>query len=154
MAGIAADHAQHAVPADDLAFIAHFLDGCPDFHGTNLLFEPVNNSTPREIVRRQFDGNLVSGQNLDEMHSHFSGHVSQHLMTVFKLDLEGGVGQCVFDHAVDFNGLLFRHSIPLGRLSPSMDDLSPLAGHQSPFPGGLSPLAGDPSPFMGDRCPG
>ena len=36
---VGADHAHHALAADDLAVAAHLLDGSGDFHG--LLLDPV-----------------------------------------------------------------------------------------------------------------
>src|SRR5438552_772778 len=43
------------------------------------LFVSVRDSSPRQVVRRQLDENLVSGKNSNEVFAHLAGDVSQHL---------------------------------------------------------------------------
>jgi len=53
----------------------------------------VTNTSFGKIVRRHFDLHLVTGQNFDVMHSHFTGNMADDDMTVLKLHPEHGIGQ-------------------------------------------------------------
>jgi hypothetical protein len=74
------------------------------------LFGPVHNAPAREIVGRQLQGHFVPRQNLDEMHTHFSGDVSQDAVLVFKLHLEHGIRQGFQHDTLNPNGFFFRHA--------------------------------------------
>jgi len=53
----------------------------------------VTNTAFGKIVRRHFDLHLVTGQNFDVMHSHFTGNMTDDDMTILKLHSEHGIGQ-------------------------------------------------------------
>jgi hypothetical protein len=76
-----ANNVDASVPADDLAVLAHLFDGSSDFHnaipvvlaGTPLnvkLFISIGDPAAGKIVRRQFDGDAIAGENFDVVHSH------------------------------------------------------------------------------------
>jgi len=69
------------------------------------LFISVSNSAATQIIRRQFDCDAVSGQNLDVMHPHFTGDMRQNAMIILQDDPEGRVFQAFLDDTVDFYGL-------------------------------------------------
>jgi len=71
-------------------------------------FVPVGYPSPRQIVGGQFQGHTITGEYLDEMHSHLAGHMSQHLVPVIKLHLEHGIRQWFQDPAFDGNRLFLR----------------------------------------------
>ena len=64
------DHIQFAFPPHDLAIGTSFLDGCSYFH--DLLFVPEYDSSPRQIIWAHFNSYLITRQNSDVVHSHFS----------------------------------------------------------------------------------
>jgi hypothetical protein len=67
------------------------------------LLETIGDSSPRQIIGRQLYRDLVSRQNLDEVHPHLAGYVRQDLMAIFHLDPEHGVGEGLQDRPLDFN---------------------------------------------------
>jgi hypothetical protein len=74
-----------------------------------ILFLPVGDPSPCQIVGRKLHRNRVAGQNFDEMHPHFPGDMRQYLMSVFQLDPEHRIGQGLNHLALDLNRLLFGH---------------------------------------------
>src|SRR6266853_4089417 len=74
-------------------------------------FVAVHNPPAIQVVRRKFDRDLVPRQYPDEVLSHLAGNMRQHLVFVFELHLEHGIGQR-FDHRChDFNRVLFTHRL-------------------------------------------
>ena len=61
-----------SLAANDLAFQANLLHRGSDFHRLrpSSLLHAIRDPAPAQIVRGQFNGDLVSGQNLDKMHPH------------------------------------------------------------------------------------
>lgn len=79
-------HLSQIFLTDALTFIA-----CP--YLLSALFEPVNDSSARQIVGRKLDQDFVTGQNLDEVLSHAARDVRQYLMLALQLDFEHRIGQ-------------------------------------------------------------
>src|SRR5206468_13074618 len=50
--------------------------------GARRLLVAVNDPDARQVVRRDLDRDLVTGHELDEMHPHLAGEVSQSLVPV------------------------------------------------------------------------
>lgn len=65
-----------------------------------------------EIVRRQFHGDFVAGQNLDKMHSHFARDVTENFMSIFQNYSKRSIGETFLDHAVNLNRLFFGNTKP------------------------------------------
>jgi hypothetical protein len=107
-----------AVPADDLALIAAWLDGCSDFHsspadgaGVGRLLEAVGNPTAGKVVRRKLNEYSVSRKDFDEVDTDFAAYVSQNFMPVCQLHFEHGVGQWLGDGSFYFNSFLLGHTL-------------------------------------------
>ena len=71
------------------------------------LLVAVRNATSGEVVRGEFDLDLVAGQDADVVHPHLSGDVSQQLVAVVELDTEHGVGQALKNRALHQNCVFF-----------------------------------------------
>ena len=70
--GIFANNHHVAFSLDDFALFANLLYGRLNFHFLNLPFElflTPSDSSFREVVYRHLNGNLVTGQNTDIIHS-------------------------------------------------------------------------------------
>ena len=108
------DHAYDAFSVNDFALVTNLFNGSSNLHNVSpILFIPIHNPAARQIVRRKLDGDLVSRKNSNEVLSHFSRDVRQHLVLVFQLDAKHRVRQR-FDHSSDdFNGVFFRQLLVL-----------------------------------------
>ena len=73
------------------------------------LLIPVSNPALAKIVWGEFYGNAVALQDLDEVHPHLAGNVSENDVTIFELYAKHCVRQCFVDHPVNFDRSLFRH---------------------------------------------
>src|ERR1700676_446925 len=74
-------------------------------------FVAVHNPPAIQIVRRKFDRDFVSRQYPDEVLSHLAGNMRQHLVFVFELHLEHGIGQRFDNRCHHFNRVLFTHRL-------------------------------------------
>ena len=108
---IDADHSNHSIAVNDLALVTDFFYRSPDFHWPPSLFVTIDNSAPGEVVRREFDGNLVSGEYPNKILSHFPGNVSQHHMFAFQFDPEHGIRQRLKDGRDNFDCFFFGHAL-------------------------------------------
>ena len=69
--------------------------------GGGLAF-PIGNASFREVVGGELHGDLVSREDADEMHAHFSGDMRDDFMAVLQCDDELCVGEQFFDDALHF----------------------------------------------------
>ena len=73
------------------------------------LLVAVGDTASFEVVRGQLNLDTVSGQDADVVHAHLSRDVSEHLVAIFELDSEHGVGErlddCSFQNNRVFLGL-------------------------------------------------
>ena len=69
MLGVFTDHPDHPFSFHNLTLVADLFNRCPDLHS---LFLPKSNSPPREIIGGKFYRHLISWEDFDEVHSHFS----------------------------------------------------------------------------------
>ena len=58
--------------------------------------------TLREIVWREFDLHLVSGDNTDEVFAHSSRDMRDHFVTAVDRDAEARIGESLRDDSFDF----------------------------------------------------
>src|SRR5512137_1178366 len=91
--GVLADDHHGAMAPDDLAVVAPRLDGRSDLHRVPRLLQTVGDSTPSEVVGRQFDADPVPGQDPDEVHPELPADVREDAMAVLELHREHGVRQ-------------------------------------------------------------
>jgi len=104
---IDANDANNSLSLDDLALVANSFHRCSDFHA---LLSSIHDPPPTQIVGREFHRDFISGQDLDEMHSHFSGNMCKHPVPVAQFDPEHGIWQCLHDRSFNGNHLFFGHS--------------------------------------------
>jgi hypothetical protein len=78
-------------------------------HADRKSFGPIRNSTPIQVIGRQFDGHPVTGKNFNKMHPHFTGDMGQNLMLVIEFHLEHRVRQGLENRALDFYGFFLGH---------------------------------------------
>jgi hypothetical protein len=73
------------------------------------LLESVRDPSPREIVWGQFYRYLITRQNPDEMHAHFSGNMRQDFVTIIQLHSEHRIGERFGNRSLHLDDILFRH---------------------------------------------
>ncbi len=71
----------------------------------------VGDAALAQVVRRQFDADLVASQNADVVLAHLAGDVRGNDVPVFQLHTEHGVGQGVDDSTFHFEAVFFRHAV-------------------------------------------
>jgi hypothetical protein len=108
------DHEPLSFADHDLTVFSASFDTASNLHGWFLLYGfellvAIRNSTLGQVVWTQFDGDPVAGEDADEKFPHFSADVGEELLSVFKPNLESGVGQCFHDFCVERDFILFGH---------------------------------------------
>ena len=100
--GVLADHAHNTAALDNLALRTNPLYRASYLHNTlfsvmmgPVLLGPVCYPAAGKVVRRKLHRYLVPWEDLNKMHPHLAGDMSQHHVLVLQLDLEHGVGQCL-----------------------------------------------------------
>lgn len=73
---------------------------------TDVLGFAVRNPTLREIVRCQFYGNAVTGDDADKMLPHLAGNMSYDLMAVLEFDAKLSPGEGLNDSSRQFDYFL------------------------------------------------
>ena len=121
MPGVFANYAHIAVTADDLAFSANALYRCSHFHFYDSFLEAkragplrlgsVSDAATSQIVGREFHGYLISRENADKVHAHFSRYMSKNAMTVGQFHSEHGIGKGFNHRSFHFNSVLFGHAL-------------------------------------------
>ena len=116
MLGVLADNHYFAFSFYDFALIANLLNGWFNLHfitpTLSLLLSTPGNASLGEVVNRNLDGNAVTGQNSDIVHSKLSGNVSSHNVPIGKLHLEGSIGQSLNDRTFKFDNVILRQNNP------------------------------------------
>src|SRR6266571_3478993 len=107
--------------------------GSPDRAGARRLLVAVHDPAARQVVRRELDRDLVTRQDLDEMHPHLARDVGQHLVPVLQLHAEHRVRQWLHHRALDLDAFFLRQS---PRYPSAAQSGSPR--HNSPSPERIS----------------
>ena len=100
---------------DDLALLADLFNGRFYLHGYQPflnLFRTPSDATLVKVIDRDFNGNAVTGQYLDIIHTQLTRDVSDNDMLIGQLYLEGCVGQCLNDYAFKFNYIILSQNNP------------------------------------------
>src|SRR5262245_14320484 len=107
----AADDANHALAADHLAVLTDLLDRRTNLHlllpgahavtTANVLLVAIDDAAACQVVGRELHGDLVAGEDLDEVHPHLPGDVGQHHVLVLERHPEHRVGQRLDHRAFD-----------------------------------------------------
>src|SRR3954447_25834224 len=80
------------------------------------LLVPVDDPTPREVVRRELHHHAGLGEAPDVVLAHLAADVGQDLVTVAELDPEHRVRESLDDGALDLDHtFFFRHVLTSGR---------------------------------------
>ncbi len=75
----------------------------------------VGNTAASQVVRRDFDGDVISGKDSDAMAPHASRDASEHIMVFVDLDSEIAVTEDFGNVTLQFNGFFFRNgATPFG----------------------------------------
>ena len=93
MLGVLADNHDLALALDDLALLAHGLDGRSDFHCIYLLLASPHDAAAGDVVGRHLHRDLIAGKDPDKVHPELSGNMSQYDVPLADVHLEHGVGQ-------------------------------------------------------------
>ena len=104
-----------AMSLDDLALLADLFNGRFYLHGYQPflnLFRTPSDASLVQVIDRNFNGNAVTGQYLDIIHTQLTRDMSNYDVLVGQLYLEGRVGQCLDDYAFKFNYIIFRQNNP------------------------------------------
>ena len=101
--GVLANDHDFTLALDDLALLAHGLNGRSYFHLIYLLLASPGNSAAGNIVRRHLHRDLVTGENSDKVHPELSGNMRQYDVAVADIHLEHGVGQGFYYRALEFD---------------------------------------------------
>ena len=127
MLGVLANHHNTAFAANNLALLAHGLHGrsylhkfvtflsafCVlDFAGRGLFAAPGDPATG-QVIGRHLHGDLIAGQDPDEIHSEFSGDVCQNHVAISNVHLESRVGQGLYHNAFHFDHVGFCQTLSL-----------------------------------------
>src|SRR3954454_6143136 len=121
VARVLADHHDAAVATDHLALVTDLLDARVDLHvspfwSAGRLLVPVDDPTPREVVRRELHHHAVLGEHPYVVLAHLAADVGQDLVTVAELDPEHRVRESLDDGALDLDHtFFFRHVLTSGR---------------------------------------
>ena len=76
------------------------------------LFRTPGDTALIQVVNGNLNGHLVTGQNLDIVHSQLSGNMSRDNVLIRQLDLEVCVGQSLNDNAFKLNNIVLRQKNP------------------------------------------
>ena len=60
-----------------------------------------------QIIRRHLYGYLVTGQDLNKVHTELAGNVSQDFVAVADVHIEHGIGQCIGYDALNLDYVVF-----------------------------------------------
>ena len=122
MLGVIADDHYVAVSLDDLALFADLLNGRLYFHSNNhlsqnLLYYKLLSTPCDSSLCGVVDGNLycylITGKDLDIIHSELTGDMSSNDHIVGKLYLEGRIGQSLNYGTLKLDYVILRqNSVP------------------------------------------
>jgi hypothetical protein len=120
VARIITDHADNTLATHHLALAAHFFDRSLHSHG--FLHSLAGSSLPdknsfgseddpalAQIVRGEFDRDLVARENADVVHAHLPGYVSQQHMAIFQFDPKRSVREVFNDLTLHLDNIVLRH---------------------------------------------
>lgn len=114
--GVRANHANHAIAADNLAVTANFLYRRLYSHFSSFQskrasasFRTEHDPGTGQVIGGQFHRNLVTGQDADVVHPHLARDMPEYDVSIFKLDPERRVRQRFKDLALHLDGIFLSH---------------------------------------------
>ena len=116
MLRVLADNHYFAFSLNDFALFANLFYGWFNLHfiipTLSLLLCTPGYASFCEVVNRNLNGNAVTGQYSDIVHSKLSRNMSSYYMLVGKLYLEGSIGQCLNYYTFKFDNVILRQNNP------------------------------------------
>src|SRR5271157_3575827 len=91
-------------------FLTDALTFINEFPAASPLFVPVHDASPRQVIRRKLNRNLVSRQDADEILAHPPRDVREHLMLVLQFHPEHGIGQRLDHRRHHLNRVFLTHA--------------------------------------------
>jgi len=119
MLGVFANYHYATLALDDLTLFAHGFNGRSYFHTveppyeikiSNLLLTSPGDPASGQIIRRHLNGYLVTGQDLNKVHSELAGNGGQNGVAVADIYLKHCVGQVVGNDTLNLNYVVFCQS--------------------------------------------
>ena len=115
MLGVFANYHYATLALNDLTLFAHGFNGRSYFHTVeppldikvSILLTSPGDPASGQIIRRHLNGYLVTGQDLDKVHSELAGNGRQNRMAIADIHLEHGVGQIVRYDSLNFDYVVF-----------------------------------------------
>ena len=105
--GVLADNHNLTLALDDLALLAHGLNGRSYFHLNYLLLASPGDSAAGDIIGRHLNRDLIAGKDPDKVHPEFTGNMCQNDVAIAYIHLEHGVGQGFNYRALEFDYIVF-----------------------------------------------
>lgn len=123
MPRICTNHTQYTIATDNLAVAADFFDRSLNSHRSTLslktaLLRAEHDPSPRQIVWRQLNRYLVTGQDTDIVHTHLAGDVAKYYMTILQLDTKRRIGKVLYNLPLHLDNIFLRHDSCSGPLMP------------------------------------
>ena len=120
MLRVLADNHYFAFSLNDLALVANLFYGWFNLHfiipTLSLLLGSPGYTALSKIVYGYLNGNLITGQYSDIVHSKLSGYRSRYYVSVGKLYPEERVGQCLNYCALKFDNIILWQNNPSSAL--------------------------------------
>ena len=121
MLGVFANYHYATLALDDLTLFAHGFNGRSYFHTVEppldikscFLLTSPGDPAMGQIIRRHLNSYLVTGQDLDKIHTKLAGNVGQDGVAIADVHIEHGVGQCIRHDALNLNYVVFCQVINL-----------------------------------------
>jgi hypothetical protein len=111
-----ANHADDTLASHDFALVTNRFHTCSDFHFstpylkiTNLL-ATIHNAAAGQVVGRDLELDLVSGENANKVHSHLSANRRENHVPVLKLHAKHRVRQRFADDSFDLDDIFLGHA--------------------------------------------
>ena len=76
-------------------------------HSCSLMFQPIRNPSPRQVINRQLNSYPVACHDPDMMYPHLPSKMRQDLLARVQFDLEQSAVKCLEDPSLSFYKILF-----------------------------------------------
>jgi len=114
MLGVLTDYHDTTLALDNFALFANFLDGWLNLHFVTIpfLFGTPSDAALGQVINRDLDGYLITGQNPYIVHSELARNVGIYDVSVGKLYLEVCVRQRFQYHSLELYNIILRQKNP------------------------------------------
>jgi hypothetical protein len=151
MLGVLTDYHDTTLALDNFALFANFLDGWLNLHFVTIpfLFGTPSDAALGQVIDRDLDGYLITGQNPYIVHSELARNMGVHDVSVGKLYLEVCVRQRLQHDSLELYNIILRQKNPSSLIYDTV-----LKIHRFPEPPTETPIGHDRGvapPFGPDR---